>query len=297
MTNNAQQSGAALISALFITALTAIIATALMMSQRLLIHQAALVTNTDQMYLDLQGVQDWAEAIIIKNADLQKIKPLHKNFYGTHISGHIYPQGGLFNINCLLQTENQPRFIHLLRGVIPNITTRQAGNIATAVSEWLLPSQADDYYVRQHPPYRAPHRLMVNISELRAVRGITAPMYAALKPYITALPSQQYHVDVNYAPIPVLLTLSDKMNLAQAQLLYACRKEHGLFNSTTDYIKLCSMNTPLDVGNITVDEKYYIVRGSAKRSTQQLSLTSLLLKYADSNNHTAARIAWQELGG
>jgi general secretion pathway protein K len=296
MSDSKQQSGSALISALFITALTAIIATALMVSQRLLIHHTTMVVNTDQMYLDLQGVQNWAEEIILKNNDLQKTSSLEKNFYGTHVRGKIYAQGGLFNINCLAETVNQPRFVRLLQTVVPNMTIQQAGNIATAVNEWLLPSRSDDYYMRQNTPYRAPHRLIVNVSELRAVRGITANIYEALKPYITALPSRRYQLDINYAPVPVLMTLSDKMTLAQAKLLQVCRKENGIFNSINNYIKLCGMNMPINRSSVTVNETYYIVWGNAERSDQQLSLTRFLMKYTDKNSHMATRVIWQELG-
>ena len=101
MNNRQQQFGSALISALFITALTAIIATALIVRQRLLIHQALLVTNTDQMMLLLQGSQYWAQEIIVKKTDLQKTKSLNKKINGTQVKGMIFAEQGLFNINCL----------------------------------------------------------------------------------------------------------------------------------------------------------------------------------------------------
>lgn len=296
MTNSRHSSGAALISALFITALTAMIATALMVSQRLLVHQITLGINADKMYLDLQGVQNWAEEIIAKNEDLQKTESLQEDFYSIHVTGKIYAQGGLFNINCLAEIKNWFHFVRLLRTVAPKVTIQQAKDITESVSQWLLPSQSDDYYIRQDPPYRAPHRLMVNVSELRAVKGVTANIYDALKPYITALPSRQYQLDINYAPVPVLMTLNDKMTLAQAESLQACRKENGIFNSINDYIKLCGVNVPIDKKNITVNEKYYVVWGKAKRLDQQLSLTSFLMKYTDKNGHIAAKIIWQELG-
>lgn len=295
MGSNQRQFGTALITALFVTALTAILATALMVSQRLLIRQTSLVNNADTMYLDLQGVQDWAQTTLTKNVDLLKIKSLQQHFHGTQLTGKIIAQGGLFNINSLAETKNQPRFIKLLRKIIPAMTAQQAGDVTKAISEWVLPSQSDDYYTQLNPPYRAPHRLIINISELRAVRGVTASIYHALRPYITALPVRQYQVDVNYAPALVLMTLTDTMTLNQAQSLVACRKTHGLFKSVNDYISLCAPKLPIDNSSITVDDNYYLVEGTAERGDQQLQLTSLLMKYSQPNNHLATKILWQEL--
>jgi len=295
MISKQQQLGAALISALFVTALTAILATALMVSQHLLIRQASLVMNADTLYLDLQGVQNWAQVIIAKNLDLQKTKSLNEKLYGAHVTGKIYAQGGLFNINSLAETKNQPRFIKLMRTLIPTMTAQQAGGIAKAISAWLLPSQSDDYYTHLKPPYRAPHRLILNISELRAVRGVTASIFRTLRPYITALPLRRYQIDVNYAPAFVLITLNDQMTLTQAESLVACRKAHGLFTSVNDYLSLCAAKLPIEDNSITVNEKYYFVKGLAQRGDQQLLLSTMLMKYSETNNHFATKILWQEL--
>ena len=49
--------GGALISALFITALAVVLATALAVQQRLMIHEGNLVMHADQNYLNLQSMQ------------------------------------------------------------------------------------------------------------------------------------------------------------------------------------------------------------------------------------------------
>src|SRR3989338_8579856 len=58
--------GGALISALFITAIAAIIAVALAVQQHVLIHEGELILNADQSYLNLQGMQIVAENAVEK---------------------------------------------------------------------------------------------------------------------------------------------------------------------------------------------------------------------------------------
>ena len=131
---NARQNGSALISALLITAIAAVISAAVIISQRLLIYHAELVTNADQLYLDLQGVQDWAEMIILKNVNLQKTPSLKQTINGTTITGNIIAQQGLFNINSLAQTINQPRFVRLLQNLVPDMSTAHASDLVRAIS-------------------------------------------------------------------------------------------------------------------------------------------------------------------
>ena len=295
MNNRQQQFGSALISALFITALTAIIATALIVRQRLLIHQALLVTNTDQMMLLLQGSQYWAQEIIVKKTDLQKTKSLNKKINGTQVKGMIFAEQGLFNINCLQKTANIPKFVRLLQTVEPGIKAKQASDLTRNIVSWLLYSNVDEYYVRQKPPYRAAHQPMVNVSELRAIRGVTVPIYNALKPYITALPTSEFQVDVNYAPAPVLMTLNNTMTLSQAKGLMVCRRQQGLFKESSDFQRMCAGGQ--DLGSFTVDEKYYKVVAQADRGDQHLTLRSFLTRSNDKNNKDDIKMVWQEMGG
>ncbi|WP_306686721.1 hypothetical protein [Candidatus Coxiella mudrowiae] len=41
------------------------------------------------MYLDLQGVQDYAEMILLQNTDLKKIPDLKQSFYGAEVIGML----------------------------------------------------------------------------------------------------------------------------------------------------------------------------------------------------------------
>ncbi len=276
MMKNNQQKGTALISALLITAIAAVIATAVIVSLQMLIRESQLIVNSDVMTLDLQGVTDWAEMTILGNSDIKKIKSLQLRINGTTIRGKISAQQGLFNLNSLVNAGNETRFIHLLQAVLPNESIQHVTVLAKVIQ------------------YRAAHRPFVLINELRAVDGVTAPIYRTLSPYISALPPDHYQIDINAASIPVLGALTDTITPTQARALHACREGHGEFSTVDEFMHACGAITPLNPSNITTVEDYYLVEGSAFRNEQQLIMVSLLQKYTASDNKVYVRVVWEQ---
>lgn len=308
---NKWQAGAALISALFITALCAMFAVALAVDIRLLINNTQLITISDQAYLDLQGIQDWAVGEITiyekqfqvqtKQPTLVPIKTTFgpRKFLNAVLTGIMQDQQGLFNINDLVQSANQPQFIRLLRAVDPSISTQHAFEIAQAITAWLTPNATDDYYLNLEPPYRAAHSSMVDISELRAVKGITAKLFLELKPFITAIPMQsgkRLPININTAPALVLLALSSKMTVNQAEQLVMCRLQHGDFSNVDDYNRLCVAPLGLSaLSDITTQSRFFKVRGQANINGQQVVLTSFLVATLGQNNTIVVHVSWQAL--
>lgn len=193
--------GGALISALFITAIAAIIAVALIVQQRLLIHEGGLIISSDQSYLNLQSLQIVAENEVIKYASqwantknppaqfipLETTLPKIK-LNNMILTGTLDDEQGKFNIDELVYTANQPQFVALLKAVVQGISQQVATNLAQAITVWMTSNSQDPYYLSLNPAYRAPQTQMANISELRLVNGVTPQIFSALEPYITALP-------------------------------------------------------------------------------------------------------------
>ena len=111
--------------------------------------------------------------------------------------------GNCFNLNGLV-TESAPgiytpnqaarvQFARLMRLVdIPESVT---GGIADATADWIdtdndpLPAGAEDgAYTGAATPYRTAGTLMTDVSELRAVSGVTPEIYAKLRPWLCTLP-------------------------------------------------------------------------------------------------------------
>jgi general secretion pathway protein K len=313
------QKASALLTALFITAIAAIMATAVIYKFRLLVHLATLNNFSNQSYLYLVGVLDQAEADVSSYATAWTNNP-NQDSRNLTVPNHIGPQKfenvslearvidaqGLFNINNLSSANNQVRFLQLLKYTLPKMSLAQDMKLTQYITNWLTPGNADDsIYSRFEPPYRAAHRPMQDVSELRLVAGITPQIFAALKPYLIAIPTssqgtttQTTQININTAPPAVLMTLSPQMDPGRAQSLYECRRAHGVFFSIADYNKTCV--APLGIGTvtgITTHSNYFLVHSSATNRTQQVLLSSLISTFEDQNSkRQLAYTVWQVSG-
>lgn len=321
------KKGGALISALFITALAAILATALAMQQRLLIHEGSLIIDADQDYLNLQGEQLTAKNYIVsyvqqfatQNA-MQSFVPLVMELptvkiNNTTIGGHIENEQGKFNVNDLQSFQNQWRFVALLRAVDTAVSSAQALAIAKSITAWMTTGSDDQYYLSLHPAYRSSQTQMANTSELRLIKGVTPAIFQAVEPYVTALPENMMSmipvtspqpsqpappsaltvsgiaIDVNAASAPVLLTLNPTVTLAQAQDIVNCRQQQGGFTNTQLFMTQCAKGMTLN--NITVQSRYFSVHSSGIAARSIVQLKSLLVTQMRKNNTLKVQTVWQ----
>ncbi|PHQ81607.1 MAG: hypothetical protein COB66_01745 [Coxiella sp. (in: Bacteria)] len=308
-----RQKASALLTALFITAICAIIATAVIYKFRLLVHLAALNNFSNQSYLYLNGVQDQAESDLARyytnwqTPTANSLLTMPRNigpqkFENVRLYAHVIDAEGLFNINMLASTNNQSRFINLLHSVAPNLSQQKALQLTQHITDWLsLSNTGDQIYARLHPPYRAGHQPMLDLSELRMVAGMTPTIFNAIKPYLTAIPAaegQTTPININTASPGVLLTLSSAMDITKAQALYACRQGHGVFLSVADYNKTCVQ--PLGISSlkdITTHSNYFIVDSTATTRHQQVTLKSMLSTVQNSKTKaTESYVVWQMSG-
>lgn len=297
------QRGSALITALLITAIAATIATMLIMREQSLIQQTQLIFNADRAYSNLQGVEDWAIATLGKNnsGQLAEIFPITMpttTFRGAQISGVIQDQLGLFNLNSLVSANNQQPFIRLLKAAVPKMNDKLALDIAIAITHWVTPSNADEIYLKQSPPYRASHQLMVNVSELRLVAGISPAIYQKLAPFVTTLPTTDNAININSAPLPVLMSLAS-MNNEQANALLQCREQRRVFTNIAEFKNICSnqANITFTPGiKLVTSSDYFLLHGYVKLNKQQLGITSLLQRAISTKGKTQTiqvNVLWQ----
>jgi len=291
-----QQQGVALITALLVMAICAAFATFLLVAQRLLLNQAVLVKGNDAMLLAMEGVQDWAIDSLSKTQNLHKVHDMAKDLYGVKVTGMISALGGRFNLNSLQQTKNIPHFVSLLKLVAPDFPEAKAKAVALALSSWQQPKDPNNnYYLDLPMPYRAANQPLADISELRLVKGVTAELYQQLaggkQTYITALPSTEDKVDVNWATVPVLASIG--MSQGQAEALVQCRGNQ-FFVRQDDFTHSCGTNLQAFANLLTVNSDYYMVTAKAKRGDQRRVMHTLL-KLQVINRHPKITVVWQEI--
>lgn len=295
--------GSALISALFITALAAIMATAIIVAQRLLIHQSSWVMATDQIYLNLQSMQQSEMASVkqyVNGGTLQTTLP-SVMIGDTTLSGYVESAQNKFNLNELVYPQNQVRFVALLRAVVPTLSAETASNIAESITAWMTSGAQNAYYFTLNPPYRSSQMQMADASELRLVAGVTPDIYNALVPFVTALPitppppipqnskilppAVQTPVDVNGVSWPVLLTVSSTLTQSQAQSIAACVAQSGNFTDLNTFTTNCVAPAGVSgLAGLTTQSQYFLGVAIAQTGARVSRLTSLLVTQPQKDN-------------
>ncbi|PZQ61102.1 MAG: type II secretory pathway protein [Sphingomonas taxi] len=159
------------------------------------------------------------------------------------------------------------RFQRLMR----LLRVQDGDTIAAAAADWIdsdgdpIPGGAEDAAYRG---YRTAGTLMADVSELRAVKGVTPEAYRILRPWLCALPiARQSVLNVNtllpeQAPLLASL-LPDTMGIAQAQGALLRRPPNGYASAGQFWTQLASGGGAVDLGaqqQTAVTTKWFALR-------------------------------------
>lgn len=171
---------------------------------------------------------------------------------GGLITAALTDGGNCLNINSLVsqndallsvRPDGQSQFIRLM--TLLEIPQGEAVDIADSVTDWIdsdtVPSPRgaeDEYYTRLEAPYRTADAVMLDISELRAVKGVTSDIYARVAPWLCALPTTDLSpINVNtLRPEQAILLamLSNSPDIIQSRQFLGRRTETG-YGSLNDF--------------------------------------------------------------
>lgn len=161
--------------------------------------------------------------------------------------------GNCFNLNSLVTGEQEgayvarPSAIVQFEGLMMSIGIARpvARRISLAATDWVdsdtqpLPGGAED---ESYEGYRTGNTLMADASELRAVAGVTPEVFAALRPWVCALPQTELSpINVNTlteGQLPLLMMLlPGQLPDASARKLIVERPSDG-YSSMVDFWRL-----------------------------------------------------------
>lgn len=237
------QRGVALITAIFVVALAAIAATALLSTTGIAIQRTTSLQDSEEAWWYARGLEDWVAEQLQRRpgqADVDSLgqqwaQPIANMPYDRGIvSGRLVDLQGLFNLNNLaVQGRDLAAYqqqFRLLVASIPGIDPATTGLLAEHISAWLepttgaAPQPADaGLYLALDPPYRPAGQLFRSPRGLLAVAGVTPALFEALRPYVAALPQTGTRINVNTAPLPVLLSLAPDINAGRLSAFVASR--------------------------------------------------------------------------
>ncbi len=258
--------------AMGVVAFATVAATAILASQSAWFRRAELTADYAQAQELVRAGSDWARAVLSDDRRLSIVDHLGEPWAlrlppipveNGELIGHIEDQQGAFNVNNLVIAGNLnvaqfARFRRLLSILgLPEA-------LADALADWVdadnkpQPQHGaeDEYYLALDPPYRAANRPLVDLDELRLVRGFDISVRARLAPFITALPGSTA-VNVNTAPPEVLAALVDGMDLAAARALVA-RRNNTYFRNNADFLSQLAKGVTVPEQDIRVSSDYFL---------------------------------------
>ncbi|WP_225204571.1 type II secretion system minor pseudopilin GspK [Novosphingobium huizhouense] len=170
---------------------------------------------------------------------------------GASVTARIDDAGNCFNVNSLVEEDIDGNLtlrlaaLNQLRALMAQlgIESGEAARLSDAMADWIdsdsapLTNGAEDEAYRSLPvPYRTANRLVVDVSELRAVRGMSAALYQRLRPWLCALPAPELSpiqlntLRLDQAPLLVMLA-PGALPPARARAAIAARPAQGWASS------------------------------------------------------------------
>ncbi|NYZ63904.1 type II secretion system minor pseudopilin GspK [Luteimonas sp. SJ-16] len=181
------------------------------------------------------------------------------------------------------------QYVALLQAL--GIAAAQAQTLADTLADWIdsdaqrAPLGAEDAtYAALVPAYRTSGALLAEVSELRAIRGYDADLYARIRPYVCALPSATLSpVNVNalradQAPVLSMLSLG-QLTPAEAQRRIAARPAGGWPDATAFWSQpgLAAAELPNEVyGQIQLRSQWFALETEVDYTGAQAVLTALI---------------------
>ena len=258
-----RERGAALLTVLLLVAIVAVIAAGALEKLRLSTRIAGNAGTTEQMRAFAGAAEALALARVGALAGMNASRTTLAGGWSGRPFALPLPDGGLatarvrdggncFNLNGLVTAAapgvyasaplQRLTFAQLMRltGVPPQV----ADQIAGAAADWIDTDQdmqangaEDTTYLGRDPGYRTGGTLMADPSELRVLNGVTPEVYAALRPWVCALPiASPAPINVNtllpeQAPLLAML-LPDRLPVETARRALLARPAQGYANTT-----------------------------------------------------------------
>lgn len=315
-----RQGGAALVAAMLVFAISAALIVAMQSDFTRLYQRSSNIFIDEQSRSYLRGAEGLATLALLADYDadakadvaqdtLQDIWAREEVPYpledGGWLAGEVEDLQGRFNLNLLNEvgqegtgqprfTPAQAQFIRLLQAVAePDLGEQEAIAIMHAVGDWVDGDQQvrfdgaeDDYYAGLTPSYRAANRPMASVSELRAVKGFTAELFLALRPFITVWPQSGGRLNIHTAPAMVLRSIAPQDELrplsAEDGLALAAARCEGGFGDITEFFDhpvLASNKEQLQAQMadlLTQQTEYFLLRARVEVAGRNQRLYSVL---------------------
>jgi general secretion pathway protein K len=280
-----KQRGVALIIALLVVALATFAAVAMTARQQLDIRRTANVINGEQAYMYALGGESWAKRILLR--DVNEVWATRLPIPGGTIQAQLEDLQSRFNLNNLVKDgQSSPEDIVLFERLLSILEL--SPEVAQVALDWIdsdqetrYPNGAEDNtYLIKTPAYRSSNTFFSNPSEIRLLTGFDKDSYQKLLPYVSTLPTRT-QINVNTAPLPVLMALVKGLSKTDAAALIAARDEKP-FESVQDFLVHDALaGLKVEAKNLSVSSAYFLLTVQVQIDRARAQLSSVLHRLPD----------------
>jgi general secretion pathway protein K len=174
---------------------------------------------SEKIYWYGQAAVDYSRLVLDDNFADSDVVSLDQTWATTNltfpvdegtITGNIIDYRSCFNVNAIAEADDGDdralgitQFEALLTAL--EIEDSSAETISESTRDWIDTNTTvdqsqgaeDRYYESLGVPHLAGNALMVDISELRSVQGVTDEIYEKIRPYLCALPASDQAININ----------------------------------------------------------------------------------------------------
>ncbi|WP_064601576.1 type II secretion system minor pseudopilin GspK [Photobacterium sp. J15] len=265
-----KQHGVALIVVLMLLALMTLLAAQMTERMQLNFYRVENQLQNQQAYWYALGMEELGKVAIRQGVDDSDTVNLSQAWAtegqrypldGGEAIGDIVDRQACFNLNALSGVKPQadstkkPFLVRYLQAILEEngIDSYEAEVVADSTWEYIDSAEGvnsafgagDSTYEGFQPPYLPPRDWMADVSELRAVNGVTAQIYNKVKPLLCAIPTTDMKLNVNtirenQAALLVGL-FTPELSLSDAQKLIADRPYDG-WQNVQDFLAVSPLN-------------------------------------------------------
>lgn len=227
------------------------------------------------------------------------------------ISARVFDSTTCFNLNSVVEGAGEQwrrreigvrQFTALLRAL--EFSGREADGLADALVDWIDADQArsgfgaeDAEYSMRRPSYRTSGTLLAEVSELRAILGYNADLYARLRPHVCALPVADLSpVNINTLEADDAIILSmltqGAIGRDQARRIIAARPAGGWRDHASFWNQpaLARATVPDPVLNqVALRTRYFGLHAEVEYGDAQVVLSALFEQDTAGNTSLVAR--------
>jgi general secretion pathway protein K len=285
------QRGVALVTALLVVSIATVAAVAMANRQQLDTRRTGSLLHSEQAWAYVLGAENWARVVLRRDAADSKIDTLAEDWStkppvsfveGGSIVGRLIDLQGRFNLNNVVKGgAADPTAIAFYKRLLRRLELEE--KLADALVDWVDPDidvrfpdgAEDESYLLLDPPYRAANRPLVDVSELRLVKGYTAEAVARLQPHVVALP-QATTVNINTAGAVVLSATAEDLSLSDGEALLEARPEEG-YEAVDKFTQESTLKgKQINAGQLSVQSQWFLLLSEANIGQGRARLASVL---------------------